>query len=91
MAEKKVVKRVGIKNVKKSKKRRARNLAEKNKLKSFVKIARSAITSRAADLADQIKKTISVIDKAAERGIIHANKAARLKSRIVLAYNKTKK
>ena len=91
MAEKKVVKRVGAKNVRKSKKRHARNLLEKKNLKDFVKAARSAIASNAANLAEQIKKAVSVIDKAAERGIIHANKAARLKSRITLAYNKIKK
>jgi small subunit ribosomal protein S20 len=91
MAEKKVVKRVGLKNVRKNRKRRQRNLIEKKKLKEMVKAARSALAAKAAGLAEQIQKAVSVIDKAAERGIIHANKAARLKSRIALAYNKIKK
>ncbi len=90
MAEKKIVKRAGLKNVRKAKKRQARNLKEKNILKAAVKAARRAIASRAADLAEKLKKTISVVDKAVQRKIIHANKAARLKSRLTLAFNKIK-
>jgi small subunit ribosomal protein S20 len=88
MAEKKIVKRKGLKNVRKARRRQARNLLEKNKLKAAVKAARAAIASKAADVMEKIKKAISIIDKAAQRRIIHANKAARLKSRVSLAYNK---
>lgn len=88
MAEKKIVKRKGLKNVRKARRRHARNLVEKNKLKASVKAARAAIVSKAADVMEKMKKAISIIDKAAQRRIIHANKAARLKSRISLAYNK---
>ncbi len=91
MAEKKVIKRTGLKNVRQNKKRRARNIAEKKNLKDSLKSARAAIASGAKDIVEKIKKTISVIDKAAERGIIHRNKASRLKSRLNLAYNKIKK
>ena len=91
MAEKKIVKRVGLKNVRQNRKHRARNLVEKKKLKDIVKATRSALAAKATDLVELIKKAVSVIDKAAEHKIIHANKAARLKSRIALAYNKIKK
>ena len=90
MAEKKAVKRRELKNVRKSRKRHARNLREKNVLKSTLKAARLAIASKAADVLEKIKKSISVIDKAAERHIIHKNRASRLKSRLSLSYNKTK-
>lgn len=82
MAEKKIVKRRGLKNVRKAKKRHARNVREKKTLKLALKTARAAVASKAADILEKVRKAISVIDKAAERGIIHANKAARLKSRI---------
>lgn len=88
MAEKKIVKRRGLKNVRKARRRQARNLLEKNKFKAAVKAARTAIASKAADVMEKIKKAVSILDKAAQRRIIHANKAARLKSRIYLAYNK---
>lgn len=90
MAEKKVVKRKGLKNVRKTKKRHARNLKEKITLKAALKAARAAIAAKAADCMDKIKKSISILDKAAERKIIHPNKAARLKSRLTLAFNKIK-
>jgi small subunit ribosomal protein S20 len=90
MAEKKVVKRTGLKNVRKAKKRQARNLKDKRVLKAAIKAARQAVASKASDLVEKIRKTISIIDKAAGRKVIHANKAARLKSRLTLAYNKIK-
>lgn len=91
MAEKKkVVKRKGLKNVRKAEKRHARNVREKTKLKAVLKAARSAIAAKAADVMDKLKKAISVIDKAAERGIIHKNRAARKKSRLMLGFNKIK-
>jgi small subunit ribosomal protein S20 len=90
MAEKKVFKRKHVKNVRKTKKQRARNVREKNLVKLTLKTARQAVIAKAADVVEKIKKAVSVLDKAAERGIIHANKAARLKSRLNLAFNKTK-
>jgi len=90
MAEKKVVKRKGLKNVRKTKKRRARNQREKQILKVALKAARAAVAAKAAEALEKIRKAISIIDKAAQRGIIHLNKAARLKSRLFQAYNKTK-
>jgi len=90
MAEKKIVKRKGVKNVRQTKRRHARNLVDKKTLKSVVKAARAAIAAKAADLSEQLKKAISTLDKLAERGIIHRNKASRLKSRLSLAANKNK-
>lgn len=90
MAAKKPVKRKHVKNVRKTKKQRARNVREKNLLKATMKAARLAVSTKAADVLEMLKKAASVLDKAAERGIIHANKAARLKSRLNLAHNKTK-
>ena len=94
MAEqaKKIVKsaRKHVKNVRKTKKRTARNRRAKAFLKDVVKTTRAAITNKAADVADSLKKAISALDKAVQRGIIHANKAARLKSRLTKASNKNK-
>jgi small subunit ribosomal protein S20 len=55
-----------------------------------LKTARLAVGAKAAEALEKIKKAVSVIDKAAERGIIHTNKAARLKSRLMQAFNKTR-
>jgi small subunit ribosomal protein S20 len=78
------------KRIKTSKKRRTRNLAAKEAVKKAFKAAERAIARKAADVKELITKAISAIDKAAGRGIIHQNKAARKKSRLQLKYNKPK-
>ena len=62
-----------------SEKRRARNLAVKTRLKTLTKKARASADPTAAAAAD------SQLDRAAHKGIIHPNKAARKKSRLAKA------
>ena len=77
-----------IKSVKKdvirSRQRRLRNQAAKSEIKTFVKKTNAAIAAGDAAAVDQVmSKTVSVVDKAAKRGIIHKNAAARRKSRLM--------
>ena len=91
MAEKKkATARKHVKNVRQTKRRHERNVAEKDKLKSVLKAARQAIAAKAADMVEKIRLAVSVLDKAAERKIIHKNKASRLKSRLALTSNQAK-
>ncbi|MHB0913552.1 MAG: 30S ribosomal protein S20 [Armatimonadota bacterium] len=69
-----------IKDVKKSRERHARNIAVKSKIKTMVKKAKVDVTL--------VPAATSTIDKAAEKGIIHKNAAARRKSRLMRAVNK---
>jgi small subunit ribosomal protein S20 len=76
-----------IKSVKKdvlrSRERNLRNTAVKSRIKTFVKKAHTAIAANdGSDLSAIISQTVSVIDKAAKRNIIHPNAAARRKSRL---------
>jgi small subunit ribosomal protein S20 len=59
-----------------SEKRHARNQAVKTRLKTLVKRARGSQEQPAVALAE------SQLDRAASKGIIHPNKAARKKSRL---------
>ena len=77
-----------VKDVKKSRQNRLRNVAAKSALKTFVKKARTAVDAGAADAAVSVKAAVSFIDKTAERGIIHRNAAARRKSRLMRRANK---
>jgi len=78
-----------IKDVKKSRERHARNVAEKSKVKTFVKKARATIETGGTEAVQKaIIVATSVIDKAAEKGILHKNAAARRKSRLMRAANK---
>lgn len=79
-----------MKRVKTSKQRQARNLAVKGEIKRTFKSAEKAIAGKSAEASDLVKKAVSVIDKAVQRGMVHKNKANRKKSRLLLKYNKTK-
>ena len=75
-----------IKDVKRSRQRQLRNQATKSQIKTYVKKSRSLIlagTAQPEEIAASISKTVSVIDKAWKRGIIHKNAAARRKSRLM--------
>ena len=78
-----------IKDVKKSRERRERNISVKSKIKTFVKKAKSVIETGDVEATKQaVSQATSVIDKAAEKRIIHKNAAARRKSRLMRAANK---
>ncbi|MGC1381996.1 MAG: 30S ribosomal protein S20 [Candidatus Baltobacteraceae bacterium] len=66
-----------------SEKREARNKSAKNRLKTLYK---GAAASRDAD---EMRRVEGAFDKAAGKGIIHPNKAARKKSRLAKAAKRT--
>ncbi len=74
------------KDLKRSAKKRAVNTAIKTSLKTFVKKTRTAIAAGDAEATGAALATaVSKLDKAAQRGILHKNAAARRKSRIAKA------
>lgn len=78
-----------VKDVKKSRENRLRNLETKSKIKTFVKKTKSTAEAGDAENAQKLLHVSeSTIDKAAERGIIHKNAAARRKSRLAKSVNK---
>lgn len=76
-----------VKDVKKSRERRLRNLATRSRIKTSVKKTKSAMDSGAENTVALLNETISIVDKAAKRGIIHPNAAARRKSRLMKRAN----
>jgi small subunit ribosomal protein S20 len=77
------------KDIKRSTKRRITNTATKSALKTYVKKVRTAVTtSEPANVSTALVNAVSALDKAAQRGVIHKNAAARRKSRIAKAANK---
>jgi small subunit ribosomal protein S20 len=71
------------KDVLRSRKNQIRNQATKSRIKTFVKKTNTAIAASDAGLSELLSQTVSVLDKAAKRGIIHKNAAARRKSRLM--------
>ncbi|MBI4058191.1 30S ribosomal protein S20 [Candidatus Gottesmanbacteria bacterium] len=65
------------KKLRQDKKRYRINQHEKKRLKDLLKVAREHTTEK------NIREAMSAIDQAAKKHVIHQNKAARLKSRLV--------
>lgn len=74
-----------IKKLRQDKKRTLRNETMVNILKKAVKIARRTPTK------SHLAKAYSVLDQAVKKNVIHKNKAARLKSRLVKMSTKNQK
>ncbi len=64
-------------------KARVRNKAVRSELKTRTKNVVTAAETDAADLEEATKLAIKKIDKAASKGVIHKNTAARKKSRLL--------
>ncbi|AKH39012.1 MULTISPECIES: 30S ribosomal protein S20 [Nitrosomonas] len=63
--------------------RREENFSLRSRMRTAIKSIRKAIESGDKELAETVfKKSTSVLDSIANKGIIHKNKAARHKSRL---------
>ena len=79
------------KRVRQSEKRRAINRSNRTKVRTYIKKLRSALDSGSKqDVTTTLPETISVIDKAVQKGVLHANAAARYKSRLTVQANSSK-
>lgn len=66
-----------------------RNKPVRTALKTYVRTAQVHITAgQTEDSAEAVVHAISALDKAAGKGIIHRNQAARRKSRLMAKLNK---
>lgn len=72
-----------LKRVRQNAKRNEINRANRSKLRTQIKKLRAAIAGHdKAGSGDLLSPTVSLIDKAASKGVIHRNTAARYKSRL---------
>ena len=76
-----------IKRNKQNEVRRLRNKAVRSELKTRVKTAVSAAAASPEEAAPAVRTAQQRLDKAAEKGIIHKNQAARRKSRLMKRIN----
>ncbi len=78
-----------LKRIRSGERKRLRNKPIRTALKTYVKTANSAIATSDTDTsADAVVRAISALDKAANKGIIHRNQAARRKARLMKRFNK---
>jgi small subunit ribosomal protein S20 len=78
-----------IKRIRSSERKRQRNKPVRTALKTYIKTAQVGISSGDDTAPDAVVRAISELDKAAAKGIIHKNQAARRKSRLMAKLNKT--
>ena len=77
-----------IKRNRQNEKRRLRNRVYRGRARTFVKKAQASYTAGDLELARQsTKDAIIALDKAAQKGVIHKNNAARRKSRLMKRLN----
>ena len=72
-----------IKRNRQNEKRRLLNRTSRGSARAAVNQARTAIDANASDSKEVVVNAISAIDKAAQKGVFHKNKAARRKSRLM--------
>ncbi|MGI6451380.1 MAG: 30S ribosomal protein S20 [Desulfitobacteriia bacterium] len=71
-----------IKRVQLSRLQNAKNTAAKSALKTAIRRFEEAVNNNAETAAEALQKASRALDKAAAKGLIHKNKAARKKSRM---------
>jgi small subunit ribosomal protein S20 len=72
-----------------SERRRIRNRRFRSASRTLVRTAEQVIAQADAEAAaGAVKNAVSMLDRAAQKGIIHPNNAARRKSRLMAKYNK---
>lgn len=80
-----------LKRAAQSKKRAEANRNNRTRVRTMMKRLRTAITAGdATAAANQLQPTMSAIDQAISKGVLHENTANRYKSRLTLAYNQLK-
>lgn len=76
------------KRVRQNEKRRLRNRMVRSRTRTFVKQANLAIAGNQQESAGEaVLQAIRELDKAAQKGVIHRNNAARRKSRLMKKLN----
>lgn len=72
-----------LKRVRQNVKRNENNRSSRSKIRTQIKKLRAAVAASDKNLSGELlNPTVSVIDKAVNKGLIHKNTAARYKSRL---------
>ena len=82
--------RSAIKQIRSSARKRERNRVFRSQARTFMNKTRRLITEgKLEEARGEAQRAIVALDKAAEKGVIHKNKAARCKSRLMKRLNRT--
>ena len=76
------------KRIRSDERKRLRNQKVRSRVRTFVKKAEQSIGGQSDVTVEAIRQACSELDKAASKGVIHKNNAARRKSRLMAKLNK---
>ena len=77
-----------IKQIKQSEKKRLRNRVHLSSARTHLKLARNAIAEEKPEEAQAAtRQALQALDRAAQKGVIHRNNAARRKARLMKSLN----
>jgi len=80
-----------LKRARQTEKRTARNRANTSRLRSQLRQLKESLAKRDKPGAEQVyRETVSALDKAIQKGVLHENTAARYKSRLSARLNALK-
>jgi small subunit ribosomal protein S20 len=80
------------KRMRQNEKRRLINGSNRGRLRTGIKKLRAALTTgESGDAQTLLPETVSLIDKAVQKGVLHRNAAARYKSRLTSTVNQAGK
>ncbi len=72
-----------LKRARQTEKRTTRNRANTSQMRSALRVMRESLTKGDKAAAEQTyRQTVSVLDKAIQKGVLHENTASRYKSRL---------
>jgi len=72
-----------LKRARQTDKRTARNRANTSRLRTSLRALRESLAKGDKQTAEQVyRKTVSALDKAVQKGVVHKNTASRYKSRL---------
>ena len=75
------------KRMRQNEKRKQINRSNRTRVRGSIKKLRGALAEKSSEVATLLPQTVSTIDKAVQKGVLHRNTAARYKSRLTTTAN----
>lgn len=79
------------KRMRQNEKRKQINRSNRTRVRGSIKKLRSALDGEGGEIKSLLPQTVSTIDKAVQKGVLHKNTAARYKSRLTARVNQASK
>jgi len=76
------------KRMRQNEKRKQINRSNRTRVRGSIRKLRGALAGDGTEVAELLPQTVSTIDKAVQKGVLHKNTAARYKSRLTVSANR---